>query len=174
MKQKIYLYLQNKGYDPLFISLNPSENIRCYKNYYSMGLSITPLVESILSYLLDNQIKNLILVGIDEEFTNNFISYFLIRLDEYDIKVDSQAIMAGSTFEDAVVIANSIVETYKNGGFIINTATSFYNKELFKAFYEQDITDDHGYTIFNVFLSEHDIAEYGTGNNYVLFILFIV
>lgn len=66
---------------------------------------------------------------------------------------------------EGTVIAKAIKESFPNGGIVINTASSGYNKYFFKALDNENITFDKGYEIYNVFLTEKDVQAYKVDTN---------
>lgn len=166
-KRDVYDYIHENKYDTVLISLNPSETQVCEPYFYSMGLSVTPLIETIINYILENKIINVILIGYNEEFSIGLLSYLTIRLNENNIKIDSEIQMSEANQIEAEIVVNSIKETYPDEGFLINTLNFNYNIEFIKELNTQSININN-YIIFNVHLSELDVKEYG-GNYNVFF-----
>lgn len=96
------------------------------------------------------------------------------RLAEFEVKVISNAIMSDTNEVEATVIAKAIKKAFPNGGIVINTASSSYNKYLFKSLYNESLTYENGYDIFNIFLTEKDVQSYGVDTNVYIVILFII
>lgn len=91
-------------------------------------------------------------------FSVALLDLLKIRFSEYEIYIESQAIMADTDLENGIVIAKAIKESYPDGGYIINAASSKYNQHLFDAFNIEGINETSGYYVYNVFLSEQDVT----------------
>lgn len=90
------------------------------------------------------------------------------KFEEYEINIDSLAYMSDINLFEGTVIAKAIKKSFPNGGIVINTASSGYNKYLFKALENENIIYDKGYEIYNVFLTEKDVQAYEADTNVYL------
>lgn len=91
-----------------------------------------------------------------------------IRLTEYEIFIESYAMLASTDLTNGIVIAKAIKKSYPDGGYIINSASSAYNQYLFEAFNIEGINETSGYYVYNVFLSEQDVTFFNA-NVYILY-----
>lgn len=108
-------------------------------------------------------------------FSTALIQTLEYRLKEFEVRIISNAIMSDLNEEEGGVIAKSIKKAFPDGGIVINTASSAYNKYFFKALFNENITYEDGYEIYNVFLTEKDVQTYGIDTNvYIIIIIYYI